>query len=202
MKVDSYKTIEIISNAEFTDKSSRFIAIAFPTKSVEVFKLKLSEIKLEHSKAVHHCFAYRIGTDKNNYRSNDDGEPSGSAGKPILGQIDSFGLTNIAIVVVRYFGGILLGVPGLINAYKTVSKQALENSKIISIELEEFFLIETIYEELNLILNWAKRFGISIVSKEVDIDCKIVVSIPIQKIEVCIGELNREVKIKKIDNHL
>ena len=129
MKVDSYKTIEIISNAEFTDKSSRFIAIVFPISSVEVFKLKLSEIKLEHSKAVHHCFAYRIGTDKNNYRSNDDGEPSGSAGKPILGQIDSFGLTNIAIVVVRYFGGILLGVPGLINAYKTVAKQALENSK-------------------------------------------------------------------------
>jgi uncharacterized YigZ family protein len=98
--------------AEFKDRGSRFLAYAFPISSADDFKKRLKELKEEHSKAVHHCFAYRIGTDGNSFRSSDDGEPSGSAGKPILGQIDSKELTNTAIVVVRYFGGTLLGVPG------------------------------------------------------------------------------------------
>src|SRR5215216_7067867 len=117
--MNHYNTIEKPSFAEFKDRGSRFLAYAFPVQSADNFKKKLKAIKEEHSKAAHHCFAYRIGIDGNNFRAGDDGEPSGSAGRPILGQIDSKELTNIAIVVVRYFGGTLLGVPGLINAYRT-----------------------------------------------------------------------------------
>ena len=107
-----YQTIEKESVAEFKDRGSRFLAYAFPISSADDFKKRLKELKEEHPKAVHHCFAYRIGTDGNNFRSSDDGEPSGSAGRPILGQIDSKELINTAIIVVRYFGGTLLGVPG------------------------------------------------------------------------------------------
>src|SRR5262245_36782634 len=121
-----YFTIAQSSFAEFKDRGSRFLAYAYPIQSTEDFKNYLHQLKKEHPKAVHHCFAYRIGIDGNNFRSSDDGEPSGTAGKPILGQIDSKGLTNTAIVVVRYFGGTLLGVPGLINAYKTSSSFALQ----------------------------------------------------------------------------
>jgi uncharacterized YigZ family protein len=119
-----YYTIEKESVAEFKDRGSRFLAYAFPVQNTDDFKKRLKALKEEHPKAAHHCFAYRIGNDNNVFRSGDDGEPSGSAGKPILGQIDSKGLTNTAIVVVRYFGGTLLGVPGLINAYKMVSSLA------------------------------------------------------------------------------
>src|SRR5687768_5442349 len=126
-----YQTIEKESIAEFKDRGSRFIAYAFPISSADDFKKKLKEVKEEHPKAVHHCFAYRIGTDGNNFRSSDDGEPSGSAGRPILGQIDSKELSNAAIIVVRYFGGTLLGVPGLIHAYKTAASFALQLNPVI-----------------------------------------------------------------------
>jgi putative IMPACT (imprinted ancient) family translation regulator len=104
-----FNTIDKPSSAEFKDRGSKFIAYAFPISSVEDFKLKLNDIKKEHPKATHHCFAYRLGTDGNNFRVSDDGEPSGSAGRPILGQIDSKQLTNTLVIVVRYFGGTLLG---------------------------------------------------------------------------------------------
>ena len=126
-----YYTIEKESVAEFKDRGSRFIAYAFPVKNTDEVKKRLKSLKEEHPKAVHHCFAYRLGTDGNNFRSSDDGEPAGTAGKPILGQIDSKDLANVGLVVVRYFGGTLLGVPGLINAYKTVSSLALQLTPII-----------------------------------------------------------------------
>ena len=119
-----YYCIEKTSSAEFMDRGSRFIAYAFPVTSVEVFKLNLTEVKKMHPKASHYCFAYRLGHDATVYRVSDAGEPSGSAGRPILGQIDSRQLTNIMVVVVRYFGGTLLGVPGLINAYKSTASMA------------------------------------------------------------------------------
>src|ERR1043165_2969721 len=125
-KLHTYKTIEKPSQAEFKDRGSRFIAYAFPIQTIDDFKKRLKELKEEHPKATHHCFAYRIGIDGDNFRSSDDGEPSGTAGKPILGQIDSKQATNMLIIVVRYFGGTQLGVPGLINAYKTAASLALE----------------------------------------------------------------------------
>lgn len=121
-----YYTIEKQGSAEFKDRGSRFIAIATPIATVEDFKQVLNDIKKEHPKATHHCFAYRLGLDGNIFRVSDDGEPSGTAGRPILGQIDSKGLVNVLVVVVRYFGGTLLGVPGLINAYKSASALALQ----------------------------------------------------------------------------
>src|SRR5678816_1751573 len=126
-----YYTISQTAFAEFKDRGSRFLAYAFPIQSTEEFKNYLQQLKKEHPKAVHHCFAYRVGLDANNFRSSDDGEPSGTAGKHILGQIDSKELTNVLVVVVRYFGGTLLGVPGLINAYKTAAALALQETAII-----------------------------------------------------------------------
>ncbi|KAI9435670.1 ribosomal protein S5 domain 2-type protein, partial [Russula earlei] len=114
------------ATAEFKDRGSRFIAYAYPIQSADDCKRYLQELKKEHPKAVHHCFAYRLGLDGNSFRVSDDGEPSGTAGKPIMGQIDSKQLANVLIVVVRYFGGTLLGVPGLINAYRSAAAMALQ----------------------------------------------------------------------------
>src|SRR6476661_5988346 len=128
--MNTYHTIEKPSVAEYKDRGSRFLAYAYPITSVDAFKKQLKLIKEEHPKAAHYCFAYRIGTEGTIFRSSDDGEPSGSAGKPILGQIDSKGLVDTAVIVVRYFGGTLLGVPGLINAYKTATSFALQTTPI------------------------------------------------------------------------
>src|SRR5207247_6484819 len=119
-----FYTIEKDGYAELKDRGSKFLAYAFPINKTEDFKKRLKKLKDEHPKAVHHCFAYRLGIDGNNFRSSDDGEPSGTAGRPIMGQIDHKQLTNLAVVVVRYFGGTLLGIPGLINAYKTAAAMA------------------------------------------------------------------------------
>src|SRR5262245_49830331 len=129
MNADFYNTIEKTSAAEFKDRGSKFIAYTFPIAND--FKEKLALIKKEHPKATHHCFAYRLGLDSNNFRVSDDGEPSGSAGRPILGQIDSKQLTNVLVIVVRYFGGTLLGVPGLINAYKNSAALALQVTPVV-----------------------------------------------------------------------
>ena len=128
MTPDFYNTIEKPATAEFKDRGSKFLAYVYPVQLIEEFKIRLADLKKEHPKAVHHCFAYRLGTDKNNFRVSDDGEPSGTAGRPILGQIDSKELTNVVIIVVRYFGGTLLGVPGLINAYKTSASMVLQTA--------------------------------------------------------------------------
>lgn len=121
----TYKTIAAATTADFRDRGSKFFAFAYPLQQVDEVKHLLQALKKEHPKAVHFCYAYRLDTDGIQYRANDDGEPSGSAGRPILGQIDSAGFTNVLVVVVRYFGGTLLGVPGLINAYKTATASAL-----------------------------------------------------------------------------
>src|SRR5829696_3144167 len=154
-----YNTISTPSQTEFKDRGSCFIAYAFSITSVDDFKKRLKELKEEHPKAAHHCFAYRIGIDGNNFRSSDDGEPSGSAGKPILGQIDSKGLTGIAVVVVRYFGGTLLGVPGLINAYKTVTSLALQLTPIIQKPVLVNYELNFDYTLMNEIMMVVKRFG-------------------------------------------
>jgi len=120
----TYKTITAPTTSDFRDRGSKFFGFAYPVQDVEEVKEKVKALKKEHPKAVHHCYAFRIGTDGTLFRANDDGEPSGSAGKPMLGQIDSAGLTNVLVVIVRYFGGSLLGVPGLINAYKTANRRS------------------------------------------------------------------------------
>src|SRR6478672_10861639 len=158
--MNHYYTIDKPAVAEFKDRGSKFLAYAFPIQTVDDFKKRLKELKEEHSKAAHHCFAYRIGNDKNNFRSSDDGEPSGSAGKPILGQIDSKELTNTAVVVVRYFGGTLLGVPGLINAYKTVSSLALQLTPIAEKPILVSYELQFDYTLMNEVMMVVKRFGL------------------------------------------
>src|SRR5690606_18707615 len=131
MNPDYYFTIEQPATAEFRDRGSKFIGYAFPVNDINEFKEKLAAVKKDHPKATHHCFAYRIGLDGSTFRVSDDGEPSGSAGRPILGQIDSKQATNVLIIVVRYFGGTLLGVPGLINAYKTTAALVLQVTPLV-----------------------------------------------------------------------
>ncbi len=163
---DTYKTITAESTGEFKDRGSKFIAYAFPAYSEEEWQEHLEQVKKLHNKARHHCYAYRIGMDKNNFRANDDGEPSGTAGRPILGQIDSFGLTNVFIVVVRYFGGTKLGTSGLINAYKLSTIDALEQANIIEKTLEDIFQFTFDYSLMSDVMNAIKKNDVEIVEQD------------------------------------
>jgi uncharacterized YigZ family protein len=178
MNPDYYYTIDRSASAEFKDRGSSFIAFAFPIADAAEFKNRLRELKEQHPKAVHHCFAYRIGVDGNNFRSNDDGEPSGSAGKPILGQIDSKQLTNLAVIVVRYFGGILLGVPGLINAYKTVTALALQTIPIIRKAIEIKYRLQFDYTKMNGVMIIAKKYNCTVLDQQMELFCRMDVGIP------------------------
>ena len=152
---DTYLTITQALSCEFKDKGSKFIAFASPVRSQNDIKQYLTQIKELHPKATHHCYAYRLGLDKlTNYRANDDGEPSGTAGKPILGQIDSKQLTNLIVIVVRYFGGTKLGVPGLINAYKSSTKMVLLTNDVMRIlKREQITIVAQNYEETKLVID-------------------------------------------------
>jgi uncharacterized YigZ family protein len=176
--LNSYLTIDKEGFAEFKDRGSRFLAYAYPISTIDEFKLKLSALKKEHPKAVHHCFAYRLGTDGNNFRVSDDGEPSGTAGRPILGQIDSRILTNVAVIVVRYFGGTLLGVPGLINAYKTATVLALQMVPPVEKAIELLFQVSCSYPQLNEVMTIVKQHHCSISNQETGLFCTLTISIP------------------------
>ena len=173
-----YNTIEKAGQAEFKDRGSRFIAFAYPLTEVSEFKEKLASLKKDHPKAVHHCFAYRLGLDGNNFRVSDDGEPSGSAGKPILGQIDSRNLTNVLIVVVRYFGGTLLGVPGLINAYKTAATLALQVIPSVSKSVLINYRIHFDYTQMNEVMRVIKHFDCPVLKQEIQLFCHLEIGIP------------------------
>lgn len=178
-----YNTIVQPSTAEFKDRGSKFIAYAFAIETADDFKQQLQALKKEHPKAVHHCFAYRIGTDGNNFRSSDDGEPSGTAGKPILGQIDSKELTDVAMIVVRYWGGTLLGVPGLINAYKTAASLALQVTPIIQKQVEIKYSIEFDYTRMNEVMMILKQFNCTVLQQEMQLFCVIKTGIPKNRLE-------------------
>lgn len=168
-----YYTIEKPSVEEFKERGSRFIAFAYPIETVNDFKKHIQQLKKLHPKAVHHCFAYRLGTDGNNFRVSDDGEPSGTAGRPILGQIDSKSITNTAIIVVRYFGGTLLGVPGLINAYKTAATLALQVVPVIQKQVEVNYTIQFDYTQMNDVMMVMKQYNCTIISQEMQLFCMI-----------------------------
>lgn len=184
-----FQTIGKESLAEFKDRGSRFLAYAFPVSASDDFKKRLKELKAEHPKAVHHCFAYRIGNDGNNFRSSDDGEPPGSAGRPILGQIDSRGLTNIAIIVVRYFGGTLLGVPGLINAYKTAASFALQTNSIVKKPVLINYRLQFDYTILNDVMRIIKKNDCIILKQELQLFCIMETSVPKKDLELCVLQL-------------
>ena len=198
MLPDYYYTIERSASAEFKDRGSKFIAYAFPVAGVVDFKKQLQALKEEHPKAAHHCFAYRIGTDGNTFRSNDDGEPSGSAGKPILGQIDSKQLTDLAVVVVRYFGGTLLGVPGLINAYKTTAELALNEAKVIEKTVNDVYTIAFDYLQMNDVMRLIKEDNLQVLNQQFDNSCEIRVSIRKMQVNQALDKLQKlnSVKVK------
>lgn len=157
MSSDIYKTIKVPAEGIFRDRGSRFLAFAYPIPNQDTVKPILDQIRKEHHDAKHHCFAYMLGCERNIFRSSDDGEPSGTGGRPILGQINSFGLTNILIVVVRYFGGTLLGVSGLINAYRTAAEMAIQNSVIIECSLKVYYEIKYPYNSMNDVMKIIKE---------------------------------------------
>jgi len=164
--IDKYKTIADPSSGEFKDRGSKFLAYAFPVFTEEEWQEALENVKKEHFKARHHCYAYRLGVDQNNFRANDDGEPSGTAGRPILGQIDSFELTNVIVIVVRYFGGTKLGTSGLINAYKLSTAAALENAEIVERLIEDVFDLTFEYSLMPQVMNAVKSLNLQILSQD------------------------------------
>ena len=174
---DSYKTITSPSEGFFKDRGSKFFGYAYPYTSEEELKAIIEVLKKEHHTARHHCYAYRFKQDYSVYRANDDGEPTNAAGKPILGQIDAKDLTNVAVVVVRYFGGTKLGVGGMMNAYKTAALEALNNAEIIECTIDEEFEISFGYPEMNTVMRFIKDLGVDIVSQKMEMDCKIIFSI-------------------------
>ena len=199
-ELEFYKTIEQPAVAEFKDRGSKFIAFAYPIKTPGDFKKHLQYLKKEHAKAVHHCFAYRTGTDGNNFRVSDDGEPSGSAGKPILGQLDSKEVTDIAVIVVRYFGGTLLGVPGLINAYKTVTSLALQVTPIVAKQIEVKYLVHFDYTLMNEVMMVMKQCNCTIMAQQMQLFCNLTAGIPKNRLAEVLYRLKelQNVEIKKL----
>ena len=188
-ETDFYFTIDRAGTAEFKDRGSKFIAYAFPIESVEDFKRQLEAVKKEHPKASHHCFAYRIGFDKNVFRVSDDGEPSGTAGKPILRQIDSKQLTNIVVIVVRYFGGTLLGVPGLINAYKTAASLVLQVTPVLQKSIEVNYFLRFDYTRMNEVMTIIKQLNCTVLQQDMNLFCNFVVGIPKARLEEALYRL-------------
>lgn len=196
---DYYNTIEASSIAEFRDRGSKFIAYAFPIATVNDFKERLAQVRKEHPKATHHCFAYRLGLDGTVFRVSDDGEPSGSAGRPILGQIDSKQVTNVVIIVVRYFGGSLLGVPGLINAYKTAASLALQVTAVVQQPVLVNYHIQFDYTQMNEIMRITKQFECRVSHLETQLFCSLDAGIPRNRLDDVLYKLRelRGVEIRE-----
>jgi len=188
---DTYLTIETASEGIFKDKGSKFIAFAYPVSSENDLKVRLDILKKEHHSARHHCWAYRIGKDGEIWRANDDGEPSNSAGKPILGQIQSKGLSNVGVIVVRYFGGTLLGVSGLMHAYKEATADALVNAKIIEVQIELEYRVSFPFEMMNDVMKFLKDNTAKIIAQTYDTACCIDFKIRKTKEKLVLESLNK-----------
>jgi uncharacterized YigZ family protein len=174
---DSYLTVKQPAQGLFKDKGSKFIGYIFPIQSVEDVKGILVELKAEHPKARHVCWALRLSTDRSVFRVNDDGEPSGTAGKPILNTLLSANLTQVCVAVVRYFGGTLLGVPGLIHAYKEASLAAIKEAQIIEKTIKDRYQIHVPYTQLNKVMKILKDENITILAQELDTECSLIIEI-------------------------
>ena len=173
MEIDEYLTIKVPSQGVFKDRKSRFIGLTFPILTENSFKQTIKQIKKDYNDASHHCYAYVLGLNRNTFHSSDDGEPANTAGVQILAQINSKQLTNILVVVVRYFGGIKLGVPGLINSYRQATSEALNNAKIIKEFEKSNFKINFKYQQISYIMNLLKEYKCQINSKIFELECNI-----------------------------
>lgn len=175
---EKYKTISAPTTSLFKDRGSKFLGFSYPIIGIEDVKTNLAQIKKEHPKATHHCFAYRLGTEGLVFRASDDGEPSGTAGRPILGQIDSLGFTNILVVVVRYYGGTMLGVPGLINAYKTATAEALQIAIAAEKWISQRVEITMDYNAMSEVLYLLKQGEAHVIRQDLQLFCTVVADIP------------------------
>ncbi|WP_025764681.1 IMPACT family protein [Dyadobacter tibetensis] len=174
---DSFQTIQTPSEGFYKDKGSKFLAYAYPIIKEEEAKQYLLNLKELHPKAVHHCYAYRLGLDRMSYRMSDDGEPSGTAGRPILNTLYSRELTNVLVVVVRYFGGTLLGVPGLINAYKTVTEEALDQAQLVTRHMVQHYKMKFAYIQMNDAMRIVKEMELPVISQQFEMDCEMILEI-------------------------
>jgi uncharacterized YigZ family protein len=188
---DTYRTIEKPTAGIFRDRGSKFLAYAYPISSEAEIKNLLLLLKNEHPKANHHCWAIRIGIDRTVFRINDDGEPSGTAGRPILNTLLSHDLTNVLVVVIRYFGGTLLGVPGLINAYKSATDEALKTAIVIEKTVNDFYTINFEYLQMNDVMKIIKDDNVTVINQEFDNSCRIKVSIRKTQVNATLGKLNK-----------
>ena len=193
---DQYKTIKSPSEGLYKDKGSKFLAFAYPFEDENELKKHLEPLRKEHFKAVHFCYAYRLGLDKTNFRINDDGEPSGSAGRPILNVLLSKEITNILVVVVRYWGGTLLGVPGLIHAYKSATEEAILSAEIIEKTVNDVYKITFGYVQMNDIMKVVKDFDLKIRNQQFDNQCVIEIEFRQNMTSQVVGRLD---KIEEIE---
>ena len=179
MSNDTYKTIAAATEPEgnFRDRGSKFIGLLYPIQNEDEAKAILHTVKKQYYDATHHCYAYRFGPTGENYRANDDGEPSGSAGKPILNQLLSAEITNVLAVVVRYYGGTKLGVPGLINAYKEATRQAISEAEIVEKTVNDRFEVKFEYVAMNDVMKAVKELSPTIVSQDMGLSCQMVLEI-------------------------
>lgn len=190
---DVYKTISKPAEGIFKDKGSKFLGFAYPFTQEQDLKNIIINLKNEHSKARHFCFAYRLTADRSIFRINDDGEPSGTAGRPILNTLLSKDLTNILVVIVRYFGGTLLGVPGLINAYKKATEDAIEQAIIIEKTIQDIYQLSFDYLQMNEVMKLVKDDNLEVIDQNFDLNCKM-------KIAINQSELNKIIdKLEKIE---
>ena len=199
---DVYKTIAFPSEEIlFKEKNSKFFGYAFPVQSESAIKPIIDSLRKQHPHAVHYCYAYQIGTDNTlSYRANDDGEPSNTAGMPIYGQIQSFGVTNVLVVIVRLFGGVKLGVGGLISAYRTAAQLTLESSEIIEKTIDIHYQIAFDYKNINKVMRVIKEKGVEIVSQKMEMSCEIEILTRKKNAEMIFDIFNTmfEVKIKRL----
>ena len=195
---DSYKSIQAPSQGLFKDNGSRFIALAYPVETEAEVKEIVASLRKEYHDARHHCYAYRLGYKADIFRSSDDGEPSGSAGRPILGQIDSAGLSDVLVVVVRYFGGIKLGIPGLIRAYKTSTADAISNATIVTKIATQRFLAEFDYLAMNPVMKVLKDLGLQPQNQNFGENCSLEVAVRLSSLQIFKEKLQNIVKLKEI----
>ncbi len=177
MNSDQYKTIKSKSEGYFKNKGSKFFAFAFPVETEDEINTIRNQIRKEYYDARHHVYAYRLGADLKNFRASDDGEPSNSSGPPVFGKIRSFELTNILIIVVRYFGGTKLGIPGLINAYGTAAENAVKDAEIIIKTITKNISVKFEYPQMNDVMRLIKENNLNIVSQDFQLSCEIMVSV-------------------------
>lgn len=187
---DLYMTIVAPSEGIFKDKGSKFLAFAYPLGSEEEIREYMENLKKDYHDARHHCFAWRLGADMSRFRVSDDGEPSGSAGKPILGQIQSRNLTNILVVVVRYFGGTLLGVGGLIRAYRSATSAALDQARIIEKKVQLKLQLEFDYERMNSVMRVIKELGLEFEDQDFDLRCTLTLKLWVRMQEQVLSKLS------------